>query len=254
MVSICLLLTGCGTKETKRIPETTKDIMEKDLDNNGTTDNIQIISTEEEDYVRISLNGKDIFECHFETGLFSVLAFEYLDLDQDEEEEIFIIVDPIVNSAPLTEVIVLKNYEGEWKQLAIPKSEGGSNAFPVRVTRGENEFDFVISCEGSDKTIEFDASLFYPKQIYEPEGKTLQEIYREQNFTKGSDVGYTSAWGIWTAWTDSYKGQNCIVAEQGIDGFMGKFNLLGTVKIYFGFDENGEAEILDMVFEKEKVS
>lgn len=52
----------------------------------------------------------------------------------------------------------------------------------------------------------------------------------------------------WDVYVDEYNDQPCIIANHGINGDYGKYDMYGTVDVYFNYDSNGEVNILDMVF------
>lgn len=223
------------------------DELNKDIDNNGVMDSIQLLERNDGTvYLNVSFDGETIFTYeHEELRLSSIGSFEYLDLDQDLGNEIFITVYPSVNSMPLIDVIALKQSEGKWNMMGIPLNEEGFNCFPLTVTRGDKEFDFIISSKLTDKQAHFDASSYYVDE----KGNNVNSIqsYRNRLFVKGDIVGYVSSWGIWEAQTGTYEGRNCIIAEHGLNGDSGKFNYLGRVDIYYAYDKDGNIEILDLV-------
>ncbi|HHV10025.1 MAG TPA: hypothetical protein GXX75_07085 [Clostridiales bacterium] len=233
--------------ETPLQNETVFSELDKDIDNNGIMDSVQLLErTDGTMYAAVILNGETIFHYEWEDlRLMSVNSFEYLDFDQDHENEIFITIDPLVNSMPLTEVLTLKLSDGQWRMMDIPLNEIGNNCFPITITKGDGEFDFILSSEYTDKQLLFDATSYYTDDG-NIEGNSIQ-LYKNQHFSKGDTVGYVSSWGIWSSWTGTYDGRNCIIAEQGLQGIGGKFNPLGRVDIYYAFDKNGNIEILDLV-------
>ncbi len=229
--------------------ETVTDELNKDIDNNGVMDSLRLLEREDGTmYVKVEFNGESIFDYEWkELRLASVASFEYMDFDQDDENEIFITVDPFVNSMPLIEVMTLKQSEGQWNMMDIPLNELGNNCFPIAITKGKDEFDFIISSDYTEKQIHFDASSYYVED--EERGDNSIQTYREQHFAEGDTVGYIASWGMWGAKTGVYNERNCIIARQGIQGSRGKFNTLGTLDIYYAYDKSGNIEILDLVHE-----
>ncbi len=227
--------------------ETVFSELDKDIDNNGIMDSVQLLErTDGTMYATVILNGEPIFHYEWEDlRLASVNSFEYMDFDQDHENEIFITIYPLVNSMPLIEVLTLKQSDGQWHMMDIPLNEIGNNCFPINITKGDREFDFVLSSEYTDKQLLFDATPYYTDDG-NTESNSIQ-LYKSQHFSKGDTVGYVSSWGIWSSWTGTYDGQNCIIAEQGLQGIGGKFNPLGKVDIYYAYDKDGNIKILDLV-------
>jgi hypothetical protein len=223
--------------------ETIVQELSKDIDNNGSMDSVHIIEREDgSEFIQVIFNKDDIFQYEWASlRLLSIDAFEHLDLDRDGENEIFITVYPNVNSRPLIEVLTLKISNDRWYKLDVPLNEIGNNCFPFNITRGKEEFDFVISSEYSDKRVHFDASSFY---IDEPESNSNSiQTYRNNHYKEGDKVAFISSWGIWEAQTGTYDGRNCIIAQQGIEGPYG--NGLGRVIIYYDYDVNGLLEMLN---------
>lgn len=128
--------------------------------------------------------------------------------------------------------------------LEIPLNELGNNCFPFNITRGKEEFDFIISSEYTDQQIQFNASSFY---VDEPlSNPNSIQAYRNNHYKEGDQVAYISSWGIWEAYTGTYDGHSCIIAIQGIEAPYG--NLLGRVIIYYDYDVNGSIEILNIEY------
>lgn len=225
---------------------TVREDVVKDLDGNGVDDNIQIISmdaTGAETCMHVYLNGEKIFE--YENSSFRIMGintFEYLDLDKDNVNEIFITAATNANCRPYEEVLCLKQTNGKWKRMDYPKNEVGYNEFSFRITRGKDEFDFIISSDDTNQIIHYDASSYF-KDDENGNLNSIQE-YRKNNYKEGDEVGFISAWGIWDAKTGTYEGRNCIIASQGIEGPYG--HGLGKVIIYFAYSEQGKVDILNI--------
>ena len=220
----------------------------KDIDGNGVTDNLQIISLNNdggETCLQVYLNEEKIFE--YEDPLVTIMgvgAFEYLDLDGDNTNEIFITASTNTNCRPYAEVLCLKQIDGKWNQMDLPKNEEGNNQFSFKITRGKDEFDFIISSDDTNQIIHYDASQYF-KDDESGNFYSIQE-YRKNNYKEGNEVGFIAAWGIHDAKTGTYKGRNCIIANQGIEGPYG--HGLGEVNIYFAYNEQGKVDILNIEY------
>lgn len=265
-----MILGGCGTDwngaEAKptlaptitpiMIPTTPPTIMTdesvmtniiKDIDGNGVNDSVQIISLNDgcRTCMQIFLNENQIFE--YEDPLCRMMGidvFESLDLDGDNSNEIFITANTDANSRPYEEVLCLKQIDGKWNRMDYTKNEGGYNGFPFKITRGSSEFDFIISSDDFKQVIHYDASRYFSD---DNSGNidTIQS-YRKNHYKKGDEVGFISAWGINEAKTGTYKGKNCIIALQGIEGPYG--HGLGHINIYFDYNEQGKVNILTVKY------
>jgi hypothetical protein len=220
----------------------------KDLDRNGVADNIQIISLNNdggETGIHVYLNEEKIFE--YESPIVRIMGidtYEYLDLDEDNANEIFITASTNANGRPYEEVLCLKQTDGKWNQMDYPKNEGGFYEFPFKITRGKDEFDFIISSDDINQVIHYDASQYF-KDDESGNIDSIQE-YRKNNYKEGDKVGFISAWGIHDAKAGTYKGRNCIIANQGIEGPYG--HGLGQINIYFAYNEQGKVDILNIEY------
>lgn len=218
--------------------------MTKDLDGNGTEDSLQIVSLDDEgimNCLHVYFNGEKIYEHSIEDLRFmGLFAFEYLDLDGDNVNEIFITADTNTNSRPYTELLCLKEEGGVWNRMTLPQNEHGLNGFPIKITRGNDEFDFVISSDYISQPVHFDSSAYF-RDDDSGNIDTIQ-TYRANNYKEGDEVGFISAWGIHKARSGSYNGRNCIIATHGIEGPYG--HGLGKIDIYFAYDPQGELELL----------
>jgi hypothetical protein len=172
-------------------------------------------------------------------------TFEYLDLDGDEINEIFLTAETDANCRPLIDVLCLKQTEGKWNRMDIPLNENGNNGFSFKITRGKDEFDFIISSDDTEQVIHFDATALFT----DDESGNIDSIqaYRGNNYKEGDEVGFISAWGIWEASTGTYEGRNCIIALHGIEGPYG--HSLGQIHIYFAYNEQGVVEILNVDYQ-----
>lgn len=220
--------------------------LSKDIDDNGVMDLVQIIVREDDsEYVQVIFNGADIFQYEWDDlRLISIEAFEYLDLNRDGENEIFITIYPNVNSRPLIEVLSLKQSNVGWNMMELPLNELGNNCFSFNITRGKDEFDFIISSEYTGQQIHFDASSFFEDGPNSNPNSIL--AYRNNHYKEGDKVASISFWGIWEAQTGTYNKRNCIIAQQGIEGPYG--NGLGRVIIYYAYDKNGLIEVLNIEY------
>ena len=226
--------------------ETIAQELSKDIDDSGVEDLVRIMEREDgSEYVQVIFNGTDIFQYEWdELGLISIDTFEYLDLDDDGENEIFITVYPNVNSRPLIEVLTLKQSNVGWSNMEVPLNELWNNCFTFHITRGKEEFDFIISSEYTDQRIHFDASSFY-EDGPDSNPSSLQ-AYRNNHYKEGDQVAFISSWGIWEAQTGTYNERNCIIAQQGIEGPYG--NGLGRVIIYYAYDKTDSIEVLNIEY------
>lgn len=219
----------------------------KDVDSNGVDDNIQTVSLDTagaKTCLYIYLNKEKIFEYEDPSvRIMGVNSFEYLDLDEDSHNEIFITADTNANCRPYEEVLCLKQTDGKWNRMDYPNNESGNNGFTFKITRGKDEFDFIISSDDTDQVIHYDATRYFKDD--ESVGYTIQE-YRKNKYKEGDEVGFISAWGIWDAKTGTYNGRNCIIALQGIEGPYG--HGLGEVNIYYAYSDQGEVDILNVEY------
>ncbi len=234
-----------------------------DLDNNGV-----------EEYGKIyELDTKEGYACHilfymndeviYDSEVSYKTAFgdaRYLDLDEDGEKEIFLNFWPNVNSMPLVEYMVLKQKSDlSWEPLEIIHGETMmDNAFPISVTKGKNEWEAVISCEGLEKTVIFDLKFYYSKlmELWEMAETDEKDYYErlgfdyEKGFPEESEwytFGSVCAWGIWNIKSGEYQGKPCLIATHGIQGY-DKFDFWGELDVYFDYDAQGKTRFLDMEF------
>lgn len=220
--------------------------LSKDIDNNGIDDNIQIISLKDgsETCMHVYLNKEPIFEYEDpQVRLMGVNAFEYLDLDGDGANEIFINAGTNANSRALVDILCLKQINGHWSQMDIPLNELGNNGFRFEVTRGKDEFEFIISSDIIEQEIHFDASQFF---VDGSDNIDAIKYYRENNYKEGDEVGSSLGWGICEAKTGTYEGRDCIIATEGLEVPYG--HGLGDINTYFAYNEQGKVEILNVEF------
>lgn len=226
-----------------------------DIDGNGIEERMIIReSTEEGFYAHVAFyfNGKRIYE-HDDILLCSPDDYKssgYVDLDNDGKKEVFFSFCPQVNSMPLEEYAVVKKVGDEWKTLEIIEGEDSlDNGFPISITYHDNCL-LEIKCEGYDKSVMYDARKHYENQkmVDEINADYYQRILDGKEYKDGDVCGTVAAWGVWDVYVDEYNDQPCIIANHGINGDYGKYDMYGTVDVYFNYDSNGEVNILDMVF------
>lgn len=228
-----------------------------DIDGNG---QLEYVVYSGEDGVNMHFdfifNGEKIYE-HDDVCVVELSdVIEYVDLDEDGEEEILLTMVPHVNSMPLMEYAVLKEVDGNWQKLEIFEGEDSlDNSFPISVTKGEDTFDAVISCEGSEKQIHIDLEPVYSywKTLAKEDEEGYAQICNYYDMevlamAEGARCGVTCDWGIWNIELNSFHGKPCLKAEQGIEGF-GKEDFWGSLYLYFDYDEAGKIRVLDMEFE-----
>lgn len=238
--------TSSTASDTQR--ETVFAEVNEDIDSNGIIDTVQIIrkNNDCESFIRIFINGEQIFEYKDpDLRIMNVYAFEYLDLDGDDIKEIFVSADTDANCRPLWEVLCLKQTAGQWERMDIPLNGNGHNEFSFNITRGKEEFDFIISSDDIEQQIHFDATPFFIDDE-SGIGGSIQE-YRENNYKMGDEVAFISGWGIWEARTGNYEERNCIIAVQGIEGPHNNF--LGQINIFFSYNQQGNVEIMNIEYQ-----
>lgn len=225
-----------------------------DLDGNGTAEYIKITNTEKGS-LEVVYNNEVIYKYEEEQERITCLGEKALvDLDRDGKEEIFVSFYPSVNSMPLVEWFVLKEQDGEWTLLEMYHKEDNllNNAFPISVFMGKEEKQFIIKCEGYESEILYDATRHYANEELDKEdGDTSYDFFIGQNYVEGDLVGVTSDWGVWNIEAGTHEGQNCLVAEHGLNGLSGKDDFFGWVYIYFDYDEEGNICILNMIFKED---
>lgn len=176
----------------------------------------------------------------------------YLDLDGDGEKEVFLSFYPHTNGYPLEEYAVVKKSNNEWKTLEVVKGkENYENGFPISVVYHDG-CELEIQCEGYKEPIAFEGREHYENQklMYEGNAEYYQGILDGTTYKDGDVCGSTAPWGIWSVGVDEYQGQACLVAEQGIEGEYGKYDVLGDVKVFFDYDENGKVKVLHIDFKE----
>lgn len=241
-----------------------------DIDQDGTEDYIIAQSVEENDNYMflwdlyfdgdIIYHGENVLPCHFSEAW-------YMDLDGDGKEELFIPVNPEVNSMPMTQYVALKKTGYSWKELentnAAPESDNYTNAFPLHIKRGKSTNDVKnvnensgvyaeITCDGYDQFVGCDIKDHYTN-LYDSEEGVLKIVandilYTDKYSQPGTDLGGPAAWGVWEINRGTYDGKDCIIATHGIQGFGGKFDIFGTADVYFNYDKNGKIHVMNLTF------
>lgn len=229
-----------------------------DLDGNGEKEYL-VISYEKEfseynAHLNFYFNDKSIYE-YDDLLIMSPGDAEYIDLDLDGEPEIFFTFYPHVNSMPLVEYAVLKRTGSGWKALEMIHGEDMlDNAFPISVKCGKEEYNIVISCEGLEKQIVYNYKAYYEARVKEGEEnrmdlweyKAILSSYKQ--LEAGDDFGGIASWGVWNINSGIYEGKNCLIAAHGLEGPVGKSDILGEIDIYFNYNEKGLVNILNMEF------
>ena len=223
----------------------------EDLDGNGEQEYLVIENDTNYGSLTMYFNEEPVYKYEEELRIIGVDAKEYIDLDKDGEKEIFVSFLPSVNSMPLEEWFVLKQGESGWELLEMYHygEDMLDNGFPLSVTLQEKDYQLLIACEGCEKTIPYDATDHYAEKEKEKEfGDPSYDAYTESNFEKDDIVGGTCAWGVWYIRSGVYEGENCLIAEHGLQGPGGKYDFYGCVDVYFNYDKAGKVAILNLEF------
>ena len=189
----------------------------------------------------------------------------FIDLDEDEKEEILIIVHPHVNSAMLEEYVVLKNSDNGWIELDNTAkwsnnqdSNGVSNHFPINVLYGKEKNTFEITLEGFETFVTditdhyqkvLDSAEDYPEREDDELIRNAKDILINGKYSAGDDVGGSPDWGIFNIDTGVFDGKNCLIASESISGPMSKWDYIGCLDIYFNYDNEGKIQILGAEFD-----
>lgn len=240
-----------STSTPSNIPEKSDDYyMEKvlweDLDGNGVQEYLTIENGDNHEYGRLTFyfNDKPVYQYEEELNILNVVSKEYIDLDNDDKKEIFVSFVPDVNSAGLMEWFVLKKVDDGWKLM----NDMSIHEFPISVTKGVEDFELVIACEGLNKEITYDATDYYDWANREDE--EFYNAFINGNYKEGDNVGHISAYGIWNIEVTRWGGQDCLVAEHGLQGPGGKDDLYGTAYVYFKFNSKSEMKLLHIDFKR----
>lgn len=259
------VLPGKSTADTG---VTTDTISLGDIDNNGMQDAIIAEGAaakgplwEDEYNLRwtLMLNDAPVYIGY--NRLMCSFKAECIDIDDDGENEIFIMVSPRVNSMPLEEYVVLKKEsagEGdEWKELQNTSADG-TNAFPIRGYAGKESPAIIdIICEGFDnvEVIRADTTRHYQEILdkykdnkgFELMYKYADAVLNGEKYSPGEQVAQTTPWGIHKLRTDNIDGHACIVATHGFGSIEGgRYDDFGNIDIYFNYDAEGRIHVLKM--------
>lgn len=228
-----------------------------DLDGDGTEEYILIerggFLNQNSIYGRITVyvNNEPVYQYTEDLWITGVHQMEYLDLDGDGQEEIFVSFGPAVNSMSLEEWFVLKKVTDGWELLEMYHygEDMRDNGFPITVVLKNGQFEFGIRCEGWDGEIDFDATAKYERLKEEVEmNNDAYTVFMDAAYEIGDVVGNPLAYGVWSMQTGTYEGNNCLIAEHGLGGMWGKYEYYGNVYVYFAYDAEGKIRILDMTF------
>ena len=240
-----------NSPQTEKDKENIETVSWEDLDGNGEQEYLVIENDTNYGSLTMYFNEEPVYKHEEELRIIGVDAKEYIDLDKDGEKEIFVSFLPSVNSMPLEEWFVLKQGENGWELLEMYHygEDMLDNGFPLNVTLQEMDYQLLIACEGCEKTIPYDATAHYAEKEKEKEfGDPSYDAYVQSNFEKGDIVGGTCAWGVWYIRPGLYEGENCLIAEHGLQGPGGKYDFYGCVDVYFNYDKAGKIAILNLEF------
>ena len=231
-----------------------------DVDGDGTVDYSVDFLVEDGDLItgkiNLYLNDNLIYSVEDELPIDSGML-KYEDYDGDGNNELLFVYYPHVNSMPLDEYVVLKYHNGTWRKMSVPEDANGSNRFPIHVKYGDEPCTLKITCDGSDKTIEYDATEHYKAAVKDVEENGGSEEFKAEfervlageGFAKGADYGMVLPWGIWEVDSVRKNEEPCIRALHGLAGAqLERYDYLGNLYIYFRFDEDGKVKIIDMEF------
>ena len=120
------------------------------------------------------------------------------------------------------------------------------------MTVGDNPDTLNLNLEGQ-KTITINVKKHYENMKENEQGTdlyTLADDFLNGDVYKSGDVfGTTSDWGLWDIECSKLKGSDCIRVGLGIQSLKGgKLDILGTMDIYFDYDENGQIRVLKSDF------
>lgn len=199
-------------------------------------------------------NNKAIYQYEDVLNIIEVRNYQYVDLDDDGEKELFLELLPNVNSAGMVQYLVLKEGQDGWYVLENYETMGESgesltNSFPLKITYSDKPWEAKITCDGYDGEILVDV-----KKVYDAWDVGMGEIYGyeyQKAFGKGNQSGecaQIAPWGIWEIGLRLYEGKLCLVARQGIMRDY-KNALWGMVDIIFDYDKTGKIHVRDMRFE-----
>ena len=251
--------------EQPEIDQTATDLgtpaFQGDINGNGTDDFIFYTYENDDEFgpVRwfLVIDEKVVYEDTMDIiGDFTVWN---LDIDNEGSEELIIAMNPHVNGSPLTTYEVLKQNGASWTALQNSDEFGmtdyngdPNNSFPIRVILGKDLKTGEISIDGNDQKITFDLEDNYRKLAVDEEGNDIGDFaqkFLDGKVEAGYEIGRTADWGIWDLKPAKLDGRNCLIARQGLCGKdTGKFDMYGTLDIYFDYDASGNINILKTVF------
>ena len=194
--------------------------------------------------IRVVKNGSVVMQ--FDLPMHgSVAEVQCLDLDGDGRKEIYLHGYVVgANYTPQHLLVFKERSTGEWDLLESP------NMFPVKVTIGEDGKEGIISCAGLEKTISFDTKEYY--QILKEQNPRFAEDF------KGDCKNWKDNAGCVIAKINSPEpqtidscvrnGRDCLKTMSVLGDGRGAFNTIGSVTVYFDYDENGRVHYLDLEY------
>ena len=205
--------------------------------------------------IELYFNNELIYE-YQEELLMDPGKLAYEDYDGDGEKEIFFSFYPRVNSMPLEEYVVLKKTGGAWNKLKTPVDSLGSNSFPIHIKYGSSPCELIISCDGYDEPIVFDAEVHYEKMAEDTKNDENKQSFNEEfnrmlrgeGYEEGAEFGMVMPWGVWEIDSVILDEKPMLKARQGIAGQLERYDQLGDLFIYFDFTDNGKLKIEKLEF------
>lgn len=201
------------------------------------------------------LNDDEIYTAY--NDLHCDFDVSFLNLDGDLAKEILVLVYPHVNSASLTEFVVLKEKGDSWVELQKVSELNPSNgyAFPIKITMGEGKpISMDISCEGIECVLNEDISKHYEAiaagdSYFDEDGSFAKDILSSELYEPGEEFAHTSAYGIWEIKIDAENGINYLVAKHGIESNpWGKNDVYGYLDVWFNYDLSGKIKIFKIKY------
>lgn len=241
-------------------------IFEGDIDGDGTKDKVLLDKYDEYGAGAwyLELNGEDIDSGKFDMDT-DVKFLSTGDINGDGKDEIIMFLEPHTNSLPYMKYLVLEKNGSVWKELQNSAEFGmtddngnPNNSFPVKVTVGDDRKTGIITIDGTDQKITFDLEKHYKKLYKQEKGNDLGDISKGYldgtKYNSGDVIGGPADWGIWDIKLVVDKDNDYqLIARQGLCGKEGgKFDMYGTIDIYFGYDDNGKIVVDKAVFNENK--
>lgn len=191
---------------------------------------------------------KMIYEYNYYNTRIIEVNMDLVDLDNDGQNELLFTIYPMVNSADLTEYLVLKQTGTEWKEMDRSDTRGD---FDITIENPE-DCKVILGCEGTSKVIELDLKEYYKELLKDVEGdeynsKIFKDIIENGLNSQGYEVGYVGGFGVCCIEVSSYDGIPCMIAKYGIEGTQ-KSDYWGTLAILFHYNSAGDREILNLEF------